>query len=476
MNCSELILTVSSGKIAARMDDDSEMAPANIAMTPLQRQTISLFEDRLAGEDLTRRELEILGWNLYEVLFPEELERFFDSKYQQTLGQKHCLRVQLSFAEDAGELANLPWEFLYLPPSGNRKPFFFASEVSLVLSRYVTRGGARVPSIQAPKRPINIAVIVSTPASLKLDDQAPVIDALGAPAATPDASGLLFNVSAPKTDISNLDDLESLVRDGDVDVLHFIGYGRYDHRGERGEIALVDPSGEPIWFPNEDFATSLTRHAGSTPKLVFLHLCNTSATWQGLKATFASLARPLVVSGVPVVVAMQYPISPAAAAMFFREFYDRLAKDEPVDVAVQGARYKTAANNPKEYGRLLGTPIFYMQSMNGGLIPPASPAAPDQAETADGPSAVRTSVYAGPSVRDNLLEAIRKDPGATADEKARVQSFLVEVGTDDLAALEQAIRNRFAGDDPPGGDPPAQLRIYMRMLEILSTHRQATSP
>ena len=467
MECRELVLSVAGEMVHARMDDGAESQSSKIELTPLRSKTIGLFQDGLATGTLGRRELEILGWNLYEALFSGDVGTFFQVKYKEVSAQKGRLRVQLCFAEGTDDLAALPWEYLYHPRPGG-KPFFFSTEVSLVLSRFVGRNEARLTSIEAPKRPVNILIVVATPAVLKPEDQGKVIAKLESLHQTYSEKEL-FNFRTADS-LRNLADLEQLLAHGDVDVLHFIGYGRYRQHDQTGEISLEDEGNQDVWFSNEDFAASLTRQKDGSPRLVFLHLCKSGALWQGdLKATFAGLALPLVMSGVPAVVAMQYPLAPSAAVMFFEEFYKRLASDDPIDVAIQAARSRTAANNPREIGRLLGTPIFYMQSTRGVLIPSTDSTGEGGGQQGDGPGAVRTGVVPeSSSLRTKLLLDIANEPEATEEERAWVRAFLDRAWTDDTPRLEGAIRQRFSETDPEG-----QLRIYVRMLSTLKSEQGA---
>jgi len=82
------------------------------------------------------------------------------------------------------------------------------------------------------------------------------------------------------------------------------------------------------------------------------------------------VARSLAQSGVPAVVAMQFPISDLAAITFAREFYKvLLGKEEihSVDGAVTYARAAIQRNLP--YGTLeWATPVLYMQTPDGRLF------------------------------------------------------------------------------------------------------------
>ena len=70
---------------------------------------------------------------------------------------------------------------------------------------------------------------------------------------------------------------------------------------------------------------------------------------------------------IPVVVAMQYKVQNATANAFSAEFYGRLAKGEPVDVAAQNGRYRVALE--ADYlGNDFAAPVIFMRVENGYLF------------------------------------------------------------------------------------------------------------
>ena len=82
---------------------------------------------------------------------------------------------------------------------------------------------------------------------------------------------------------------------------------------------------------------------------------------------FVGVASKIVQQNVPVVVAMQYEIINAAASQFAYEFYERLAKDNSVDIAVQNGRL-TLALDSQYRNRGFATPAIFMRVQDGYLF------------------------------------------------------------------------------------------------------------
>jgi hypothetical protein len=96
-----------------------------------------------------------------------------------------------------------------------------------------------------------------------------------------------------------------------------------------------------------DWTTRLSQGGGL--RLAVFNAC--SGSRHGKSSVFSGLAQSLVRSGVPVVVAMQFPISDAAAVTFTRAFYGALAKGENVERAAAGSG--SPLSSPGSQSRLL---------------------------------------------------------------------------------------------------------------------------
>jgi hypothetical protein len=153
------------------------------------------------------------------------------------------------------------------------------------------------------------------------------------------------------------------------DIFHFIGHGK------SGQLALsrdpdevqadrdTSPKGTKVREHTLYNATDVTQlFANHMPRLVFLHACETAVG--GSVESFSNLARELVKSGVPSVIAMQYEIKNEDAALFANTFYKEIAKGSYLDEAVCRGRAQLSEpkDNKKPFGdRRFGTPVVYFQ-------------------------------------------------------------------------------------------------------------------
>ncbi len=87
---------------------------------------------------------------------------------------------------------------------------------------------------------------------------------------------------------------------------------------------------------------------------------------------FKGIAPKIVGQNIPVVIAMQYEIPNVFAGVFSSEFYERLAKGEPVDIAAQNGRDLLALETQHK-SRDFATPVIFMNVQNGYLFTPPKP-------------------------------------------------------------------------------------------------------
>lgn len=363
MSAVELTVTVQNPQTVRVEDEHGGSVLGGVDPDPLRRDTIEVFEDWLSRGTISRREeLMVLGQHLFQLLFNGQVEIFFE-KTLARVPKGERLRVQLSFQEEANELARLPWEYLYHP----RPPFWFSTHVDLVLSRYMPLPTGR-SSLAPAESPLRLLIMVSEPKD----------GSLGPVVAEPVIEAIEKLKERLPIEIIRLQ--EPPTRDRFVDVLakhqphvlHFIGHGRFDRKAPTplGQIALLMPGGHTVdWCRDQDFAEFFTQ-ARARPRLVFLHLCEGAVA--DFNANFAGLAPQLMQKEIQAVVAMQYPITNMAAIQFSRAFYEQLAEGEPIDKAVQVARYRLTTTLPQAYdSRIFGTPVLYMHSYDG-IIQPAT--------------------------------------------------------------------------------------------------------
>ena len=89
-------------------------------------------------------------------------------------------------------------------------------------------------------------------------------------------------------------------------------------------------------------------HDHETLRLIFLNACQ--GAQGGRSDPFAGVAQRLVQQGAPAVLAMQFPVSDAAAIALAQAFYQALADGLPADTALSQARKAIAAAAATESG------------------------------------------------------------------------------------------------------------------------------
>ena len=97
-------------------------------------------------------------------------------------------------------------------------------------------------------------------------------------------------------------------------------------------------------------------------KFVLLESC-----WSSAGKGFSGVAQRLLLTGIPAVVAMQYPILISSAEVFFSEFYRCLAVGSTVDEAVSETR-KAVYASPYQNCLDWATPTLYMNAPDGVIF------------------------------------------------------------------------------------------------------------
>lgn len=263
------------------------------------------------------------GQRLYQAVFAGAVGRCLRRSLDEAGRSGAGLRIRLRFDAGAPELAELPWELLYAPDL--ERLLAPSSETPLV--RYLpVEHSSRMQPVQPP---LVVLAALSNPAG-------------GTPLAVEREWQHLQEA------VAGLDErhvrlertpatwaaLQARLRQGPVHVLHFVGHGFFDRGQNRSGLVFEDEAGRASIVPAEMFKTLLHDH--DALRLVYLNACEGASN--GRSDPFRGVAQQLVQQGVPAVVAMQFPISDAAAITLSREFYRALAGGYPVDAALGEAR------------------------------------------------------------------------------------------------------------------------------------------
>lgn len=294
-------------------------------------RTLAVLEGRARGDRAapSGRELRELGRDLFEVLFPGDVRRLYDTA--RALGKGRPLDVVFTSMLDW--VADKPWELAFDP---SRREFLATSSVNFVRNAFTA-----VPA-DAPARGrgrLRILAVASQPrGAAPLDAKTETADLRKAFAGLVKRGRAVVEVLATPT----AGRLQRRLAAGGVDVLHFVGHGGFDEREREGSLLLEDERGRP-----RPLGTDALRQVvcGRGLRLVFLNACETGRG--GRVEWNRGVAPALVAAGVPAVVANQYPVEDAAATAFARELYAQLAAGSPLGDAAREARVAV--------GRDLGT-------------------------------------------------------------------------------------------------------------------------
>ncbi len=328
---------------------------------PLRQQIDALIQAARDDELRDTRQVKELGEALFKALFDDALCHDFVTFYNQAVHvEDKLLRVELDVDEhELPEVAALPWEFMRLPTSANLGTIWLGTAPNLIFSRRRAQWYVPQPIQLEPAEKLKVALTVAAPSDLTpvaYERMWAALEKLAQEQADRIELMPLVNPATPET----LDD--TLARDPHV--FHFIGHGRLlEGQRQAGQIALVDELGEAMWVEADYFSDLLNQHR---PGVVFLQACEGGRL--SASQAFVGVASRVVQQNIPVVLAMQYPVSNSTASRFARRFYQRLAQDDPVDRAAQDGRRRIALG-PKQYeARDFATPVLFMRVPDGHLF------------------------------------------------------------------------------------------------------------
>jgi CHAT domain-containing protein len=221
-------------------------------------------------------------------------------------------------------VADKPWELAYDP---SRRTFLATSDVNFVRNVFTA-----VPAEVRPRRRDRLRILVATSepkgtTPLAAREEAALV-----------RRGFRSLVDAGLASVSVLtgatpEALHRRLSDQAVDVLHYVGHGRYDDDAGEGCLFLEDGKGRVKPVDAAAFRQIVGRRGVD---LVFLNACESG---RGGRVDFnRGMAPALVAAGVPAVVANQYAVLDSAATTFARELYAALARGCSLGNAAREAR------------------------------------------------------------------------------------------------------------------------------------------
>lgn len=317
---------------------------------------------RLRRSSRTQNELDALGEALFEALFPDNVYSSLREHYGK-LQADQVLRLELDLDEaHLPQVAALPWELLRAPMGTGHPAVNWCTDLKVVLSRRRLLDNPALPITLT--EPLRIQLVVSAPQDKDLGtvEYESVLAALQTLARDHPRE-----IAAPPPPLFNptLTTLEQEVETQKPHVVHFIGHGRLKRlrKQQVAQLAFVGPGKTAVWEDDESVGDVLGKHQIA---MVLLQACESGAA--GSAEAFVGVASQIVQQNVPVVIAMQFPITNDAAVAFAETFYERLGVLEPVDMAAQKSRrvLRQKYKNSRDYA----APVLYMRVRDGQLFSP----------------------------------------------------------------------------------------------------------
>ncbi|PTR33977.1 CHAT domain-containing protein [Luteibacter sp. OK325] len=279
------------------------------------------------------------------------------TKFEASLGivrersdELEGLRVKLHV--DSPELALLPWEFMFDKAMGHEDAYLCLNNRSPIV-RFLDIEG---PPTRLPvDGPVRILGMVSNPCAAEWPD-------LDVEAERTRIDMALKDLPAGSVELKwvhggSTDRLFDMMQEGPWHIFHFIGHGGVDEytdeQGQqrtRGFVLMQDGDGKPVKVYGSGLGGML--QADGSLQLAILNCC------EGARGAISSAGASLVSWGLPMVIAMQFPITDGASARFAERFYRSLSMGETVEHALTTARQGMLCAGGMEWG----IPVLFSRS------------------------------------------------------------------------------------------------------------------
>ncbi|GCE76391.1 CHAT domain-containing protein [Cellulomonas biazotea] len=326
---------------------------------PLTPEVLAAFADELdAARQQTRpgprpalaARTEALGRALFDALFATDARDLLVTARNLAAERGGALRVRLQL-DQAPEVAALPWELLL---HGSN---FLVHTAGVYVVRYAD---ATEPVGPAPLGDrLRILVVAASPT-----DRTP-LDVDREYAALQDAVAPLGDaVHLHRLEQPTLDGLQAALKKEQWHVLHFVGHGG---AGAQGGVVTLEWADRTAHVVDAD---TFANHLVAAPwlRVAVLNGCSTGEVTT--QEPQSGTAHALVRAGVPVAVAMQYPVTDHAAHRVAAALYESLAAGSSVEQAVSAARHVLIA------GPEWVTPVLYTRTSPQVFATPPPPPVP----------------------------------------------------------------------------------------------------
>lgn len=305
--------------VSAGTDPGADVAEVLVDLNAVRAEVPRLFRAWKAQARLDDAEqCRLLGHVLFRSIAPQvigdELERL-------AFEEKRHVHVSLCFEQDVdADLVHLPWEQLFV--QGRSVSAAIGARDGSSVTR--VREGAVDRSPADPVPEAAVLVVGTAPGARDV------------PAAVAELQRIVkdranLSLTNPDGMQLSLDDVEAAVAEQRVDVLHYVGFGRYE--SGREEIALTDGSYGLEYVDADQLAQVLFNRP---PRIVVLETFLADDPLVPVDPT--AFGMTLVNAGVEAVVAFPYPVARQDVATAVEELYTKLDAGLPIRLAVQHSR------------------------------------------------------------------------------------------------------------------------------------------
>jgi hypothetical protein len=281
---------------------------------------------RLGEEEQSR----LLG----SVLAKAVLAGSVGERFEELVRDNVDLDLALHFQDGIDlDLIQLPWEQLYVPEQpGRRRGAALGAKSGMTLTRVLDRNPAGAPP---PVRDALSVMVVTAPQQQGTYPGDRARDILQALNDITNATGI--DGGSPSDDT-----LQDKLVERSPEVVHYIGYGRYENL--RDQLVLdSDEPGQVSYLDPEAFAECV---GDSPPRVIVLEPCEQPT---GLVPADLTMFAPqlLLLRNVEAVIAFQQPgVDRDDARRFLEPFYRALAEGASIRAAVQQGRIKLRRRRP----------------------------------------------------------------------------------------------------------------------------------
>lgn len=267
----------------------------------------------------SKDEMAVFGKGLFDFLFQGSLRDMYSR-----LPEGH---VSLQILSDRREIKEVPWEYVVTPdcqPSPHRN--------RSVVRVHQTSGLVRTGPKSKSAKKIRVLFVSADPVDQTgvewIEVQAVIERALKAHMPT--------EVTLKVVEGATRELLIQAIAREHFDVFHFFGHGVVDNGV--GQLVLQDVRTQNSdYLSAQELAVALS---GKGVRLAILSACLSGAG--NHEAPFGVLASALITSGIPAVIANQYPIPIKSVAPFVGNVYSTLLSEGDIDKAVAEGRVALA--------------------------------------------------------------------------------------------------------------------------------------